>query len=68
MLPFILGLVEYIAPFTMLVTAATAITVLTPTKIDDKYNNILLKGLNVLLRILNIFAGNVLRNRNKDDK
>lgn len=61
MLAFLLGLVDYIAPITAVVTAATAITAITPTKHDDKY-------IGILLKILNIFAGNLLRNKNKDDR
>ena len=38
-----------------------AITALTPTRADDR-------ALDVVLRILNVLAGNVGRNRNADDK
>lgn len=41
------------------VTAATAITILTPTKSDDKV-------INVILAVLNTLAGNIGKNRNKD--
>lgn len=49
----------WLAAITSVVTAATAITALTPTKADDAF-------LNALLKVLNILAGNVLKNRNKD--
>jgi len=42
-----------------IVSAATALTAVTPTKVDDKI-------VNALLVVLNILAGNVLRNRNDD--
>jgi hypothetical protein len=42
-----------------LVTGATAITALTPTKVDDK-------AINFVLKILNFAAGNVAKNRNED--
>ena len=42
-----------------LVTGATAITALTPTTVDDR-------AINWLLKILNFMAGNFGKNRNKD--
>jgi len=50
----------WMSAITALVTAATAITALTPTKADDKF-------LSVLLRVLNVLAGNVGKNKNADD-
>jgi hypothetical protein len=41
------------------VTAATAITALTPSTADDR-------AINFALKILNFLAGNVMKNRNKD--
>lgn len=61
MLGFLIQLVDYIAPFTAVVTAATAITAITPTRRDDKI-------IGIVLKILNIVAGNFLRNKNKDDR
>ena len=61
MLNILLGLVEYIAPVTAVITAATAITAITPTKIDNKI-------IDIVLRILNILAGNFLMNKKKDDR
>ena len=43
-----------------LVAAATAITALTPSKTDDKI-------VNIILKVLNFVAGNVLKNKNADD-
>ncbi len=59
MFTILLGLVEYIAPVTAVITAATAVTAVTPTKTDDKY-------INIILKVLNFFAGNFLKNKNKD--
>jgi hypothetical protein len=44
---------------TGVVTAATAITALTPTKADDQI-------INMILKVLNMLAGNVAKNENKD--
>lgn len=51
----------WIVAFTGVLTAATAITALTPTQTDNKV-------VNVILKILNVLAGNVLKNKNADDK
>ena len=45
---------------TVLVTAATAVTALTPTKVDDEY-------VSMALRVLNTLAGNFMKNKNADD-
>jgi len=44
---------------TAVVTAATTITALTPTKSDDKF-------LSIVSRVLNFLAGNFGHNQNKD--
>ena len=51
----------WLTAITALVTAATAVTALTPTKTDDKY-------VSIVLRVLNVLAGNVAKNKNADDK
>lgn len=60
MLEFLSSVMVYVAPVTAVVTAATAVTALTPTKVDNKI-------IDIILRILNILAGNFLMNKNKDD-
>lgn len=52
---------DWIAAITGLVTAATAITMLTPTTVDNTV-------INIILKVLNVLAGNVLKNKNADDK
>ena len=52
---------DWILALTAVVTAATAVTALTPTKTDDKV-------LNKILRVLNFLAGNIGKNKNADDK
>jgi len=51
----------WVSILTTVVTAATAITAITPTKTDDKITS-------TILRVLNILAGNVGKNKNADDK
>jgi len=49
----------WLQAITAVVTAATAITAITPTKTDDKWISKILKALNFL-------AGNFAKNTNKD--
>lgn len=51
----------WVSAITALVTGATAITMLTPTQVDDKI-------LNGVLKVLNVLSGNVMNNKNADDK
>jgi|TARA_R100000482_G_scaffold122307_2_gene69716 hypothetical protein len=52
---------SWVAAVTGVVTACTAITAITPTKTDDKI-------ISFILRILNLCAGNIGKNVNKDDR
>jgi len=50
----------WVSALLSVVGGATAVTALTPTKADNKI-------VNILLKVLNILAGNVLKNKNADD-
>ena len=64
MIETILGLVDampaWLHALTGVVSAATLVTALTPTRHDDA-------AVDTVLRILNLLAGNLGRNRNADD-
>jgi len=49
----------WITALTTVVTAATAITAITPSKVDDRI-------IGKVLWFLNIVAGNIIKNKNKD--
>lgn len=51
----------WVTAVTALVTGATALTMITPTTVDNRL-------LATVLRLLNIVAGNVGKNKNADDK
>ena len=61
MAEFFDALPAWLVAITTLVTACTAITALTPTKTDDEI-------INKVLKVLNLLAGNVGKNKNADDK
>ena len=54
------SLPNWVVAITSVLTAAPAITALTPSQADDKM-------LNMVLRVLNTLAGNVGKNKNADD-
>ena len=49
------------------VTSLTAVTMLTPTKLDDNALGFVTKYVNMLLKVVNVGAGNVMANKNKDE-
>jgi len=59
---------EWLVALSGVVTACTALTALTPTKVDDKAFGMLTKAINVGLKMTNIMAGNVLKNENRDER
>lgn len=61
MVEFLEAFPAWITAILTVVTACTAITALTPTKTDDEL-------INIVLKVLNVLAGNVGKNKNADDK
>ena len=55
------ALPAWVEALTAIVTAATALTALTPTKTDNKI-------IDSALGVLNFLAGNVLKNKNADSE
>jgi hypothetical protein len=51
-----------------ILTALTAVTALTPSKLDDKTLGVLTRYVNIALKMMNFGAGNVLSNKNKNEK
>lgn len=64
----ITDITAYATAIAGVITACTVITAMTPTQVDDKVFGKLTVGINFLLRILNVLAGNVAKNKNLDDK
>jgi len=50
------------------IASATVITALTPTKVDDKFMAGFGRVINLILKVTNVLAGNILKNKNADDK
>lgn len=61
MIKYIAELPMWIHALTAFITGCTAITMLTPTQVDDKV-------VNFILKVLNICAGNFGKNTNYDEE
>ena len=59
---------DYLVAISGIIASLTVLTALTPTKLDDKALGVATKYVNMLLKLANMGAGNVLANKNKDDK
>ena len=55
------------APDYLIVTSLTILTALTPTKLDDKWLGKATGAINFLLKIANVGAGNIGKNKNQDE-
>jgi hypothetical protein len=58
---------DYLIAISTVVTGLTAITMITPTQIDNKWLGKATGVINFLLKICNMGAGNILKNKNKDE-
>jgi len=52
----------------LVVLAATAASMFLPTQVKAGYGGSLNKLMNMALRFTNVLAGNIMKNKNKDDK
>lgn len=59
---------DWLLAISAVIAAANGITMLTPTKVDDKALGIAGKVINIALKILNVLSINVIKNKNADDK
>ena len=58
---------DYLVAISGIIASLTVLTSITPTKLDDKCLGKATVGVNFLLKIANVGAGNVGFNKNKDD-
>jgi len=58
---------DYLVAISGIIASLTVLTAITPTKLDDKWLGKATVGVNFLLKIANVGAGNVGFNKNKDD-
>tara|TARA_Y100001963_G_C6703098_1_gene410499 strand:+ start:129 stop:347 length:219 start_codon:yes stop_codon:yes gene_type:complete len=65
---FITALPEWLNALCLLVSGATAITALTPSKVDDHWAGKATGALNGCLRVMNVVAGNIALNKNADEE
>lgn len=59
---------QYISPTATVVFIATGLSMFLPTKLSTKKDTALVTVTNGVLKLLNIVAGNILRNKNADSK
>jgi len=59
---------DWLLAISGLVTALTAFTAITPSKLDDEVLGKATKYVNFVLKFANVGAGNVGKNKNKDEE
>jgi len=57
---------DYLMAISGIIASLTVFTALTPTQVDDKWLGKATGGINFLLKIANVGAGNIGFNKNKD--
>ena len=58
---------DYLIAISGIVTSLTILTALTPTDVDDKWLGKATGAINFLLKIANVGAGNIGKNKNQDE-
>ena len=58
---------DYLVAISGIIASLTVLTAITPTQIDDKWLGKATVGVNFLLKLANIGAGNVGKNKNQDE-
>jgi hypothetical protein len=58
---------DYLIAISGIIASLTVLTAITPTKLDDKWLGKATVGVNFLLKLANMGAGNVGFNKNKDE-
>jgi len=58
---------DYLVAISGIITSLTVLTAITPSKVDDRWLGKATGAVNFLLKIANVGAGNVGKNKNKDE-
>ena len=59
---------DYLVAISGIIASLTVLTAITPTQLDDKWLGKATVGVNFLLKIANIGAGNIGKNKNQDEE
>ena len=59
---------DYLIAISGIIASLTVLTAITPTQLDDKWLGKATVGVNFLLKIANIGAGNIGKNKNQDEE
>ena len=58
---------DYLVAISGIITSLTVLTAITPSRVDDRWLGKATGAVNFLLKIANVGAGNVGKNKNKDE-